>query len=129
MFCSCRFITAIVECRIYDVSLNRISQKRIGLFVHAFQNRSVGFLIEMPSEEIRSSPLNRETSESRVRGRPNLKAGAVVGEAADAVEGLVDELLADGVVTAGVVVRRILLPGDQLLRVEQVLVRPRPALV
>ena len=40
------------------------------------------------------------------------------------IQDKVDNLLADGVVTPGVVVRGILLPGHQLLRVEQLTVRP-----
>ena len=51
-----------------------------------------------------------------------LEAGAVVRELADAVEHEVDDLLADGVVAAGVVVGRILLAGDELLRVVQLAV-------
>lgn len=51
-----------------------------------------------------------------------LQAGAVVGDAADLVEDLVNELLADSVVTTGVVVGSILLAGDHLLGVEEVLV-------
>ena len=43
----------------------------------------------------------------------------------DAVDGDVDDLAADGVVSPRVVVRRVLLPRDQLLRVEQRPVRPR----
>lgn len=48
-----------------------------------------------------------------------LKASAVVGGTADLVEDLVDHLLADGVVTTGVVVRGILLASDHVLGVEE----------
>lgn len=48
---------------------------------------------------------------------------------ADAVQDQVDDLLADGVVAAGVVVGRVFLPGDQLLRVEELPVGPRAHLV
>merc|ERR1719491_949568 len=51
-----------------------------------------------------------------------LEAGAVVRQLANAVEDQVDDLLADGVVAAGVVVGRILLAGDQLLWVVQLAV-------
>ena len=40
-----------------------------------------------------------------------LEAGARVGELADAVEGQVEDFLADGVVAAGVIVGRVLLAG------------------
>ena len=44
------------------------------------------------------------TTASSVEDEEALKAGAVVGKLADAVKDLVDNLLADGVVTTGVVV-------------------------
>ena len=67
-----------------------------------------------------------------------LETGAVVRKLTDAVQNAVDDLLADRVVTAGVVVRRVFLrnvewkrtiilnylAGDELLRVEELLVRP-----
>jgi len=48
-----------------------------------------------------------------------LEARAVVGDATDLVEDLVDELLADSIVATGVVVGGILLACDHLLRVEE----------
>jgi len=51
-----------------------------------------------------------------------LQARAVVGQLADAVQGEVDNLLADGVVATGEVVGGVLLAGDQLLGVEQLAV-------
>lgn len=54
--------------------------------------------------------------------RSNLKPRAVVGETTDTVQGEVDDLLADGVVPARVVVRGVLLARDHLRRMEQVLV-------
>ena len=64
-----------------------------------------------------------------VEEEETLEAGAVVRELADAVEHEVDDLLADGVVAAGVVVGRVLLAGDQLLRVVQLAVRAGAHLV
>jgi len=58
-----------------------------------------------------------------------LQARAVVGELADAVEREVDDLLADRVVAAGKVVGRVLLAGDELLRVEELAVGARADLV
>jgi hypothetical protein len=54
-----------------------------------------------------------------VEDKETLQTRAVVGDAADLVEDLVDELLSDRVVAAGVVVGRILLSGDHVLGVEQ----------
>jgi len=51
-----------------------------------------------------------------------LEPGALVGQLANTVQNQVNDLLADGVVTTGVVVGRILLAGDQLLRVKQLAV-------
>ena len=48
---------------------------------------------------------------------------------ADAVQDQVDDLLADGVVATGIVVGRVFLPGDQLLRVEELPVGPRAHLI
>ena len=48
-----------------------------------------------------------------------LEASAVVGQLANAIEDEVDDLLANRVVTAGEVVRRVLLTADELLRVEE----------
>ena len=45
------------------------------------------------------------------------------------VQNQVDDLLADGVVTAGVVVGRVFLASDQLLRVEQLAVGTRADLI
>ena len=58
-----------------------------------------------------------------------LEARAVVRELADALEAEVDDLLADRVVPACVVVRGVLLARDELLGVEQVLVGARAHLV
>mmetsp|Transcript_2757 Transcript_2757/g.8361 ORF Transcript_2757/g.8361 Transcript_2757/m.8361 type:complete len:472 (+) Transcript_2757:1024-2439(+) len=57
-----------------------------------------------------------------VEGEEALEAGAVVRELADAVEDEVDDLLADRVVAAGVVVGRVLLARDDLLGVVQLAV-------
>jgi hypothetical protein len=64
-----------------------------------------------------------------VEGEEALEARAVVRELADAVEDEVDDLLADGVVPASVVVRGVLLAGDDLLRVVQLAVRARADLI
>jgi len=62
------------------------------------------------------------TSTEGVEDEEALQTGALIGQLADPVQDQIDDLLADGVVTTGVVVRRILLAGDQLLGVEQLTV-------
>ena len=55
-----------------------------------------------------------------------LQAGAVVRQLPDPVQHQVDDLLAHGVVPSRVVVRRVLLPRNQLLWVEQLAVCAGP---
>jgi hypothetical protein len=62
------------------------------------------------------------TTADSVEDKEALETSAVVSELADAVEGEVDNFLANGVVATGVVVGGIFLTGDQLLRVEQLTV-------
>ena len=59
------------------------------------------------------------SSTEGVEDEEALQTRAVVGNAADLIQDLVDELLSDGVVATGVVVGRILLAGDHVLGVEQ----------
>ena len=49
----------------------------------------------------------------------SLETSALIGQLPDSVKDDINNLLADGVVAAGVVVGSVLLAGDQLLRVEQ----------
>jgi len=55
----------------------------------------------------------------RVEDEETLQTRAVVGDTADLIQDLVDELLADCVMTTSVVVGRILLAGDHVLGVEE----------
>ena len=59
----------------------------------------------------------------------SLEPGALVGKLPDPVQNQVNNLLADGVVTPGVVVGRVFLACDELLRVEQLAVGSSPDLV
>jgi len=62
------------------------------------------------------------TSSKAVEKEESLKAGTLISQFPDTVQDQVDDLLADGVVTTGVVVSSIFLAGDQLLWVEQLAV-------
>jgi len=62
------------------------------------------------------------TTTDSVEDHETLEASAVVGELADAVEGEVDDLLANGVVATGVVVGSVFFTRDQLLRMKQLAV-------
>mmetsp|Transcript_56617 Transcript_56617/g.100036 ORF Transcript_56617/g.100036 Transcript_56617/m.100036 type:complete len:463 (-) Transcript_56617:29-1417(-) len=79
-------------------------------------------------EEERAEAGARTTADG-VEEQEALQAGAVVRELANAVEHEVDDLLADRVVATRIVVRRVLLAGDQLLRVVELAVRARAHLV
>lgn len=69
------------------------------------------------------------TASEGVEDEEALQTAAVVGDTSDLVQDLVDQLLADGVVSPSVVVGRILLSGDQVFRVEQAAVGAGPDLV
>lgn len=65
---------------------------------------------------------SKTRSSSTTKGVENeetLKASTVVGNTADLVKDLVDQLLADSVVTTSIVVRGILLSSDHVLWVEE----------
>lgn len=67
-----------------------------------------------------SAKTGTGTTTEGVEDQETLETSAVVGHAADLVNDLVNHLLANGVVTTSVVVGRIFLASDHLLRVEQV---------
>merc|ERR1712151_610620 len=68
--------------------------------------------------EEQSSGTTARTSTNTVVDEEALETSALVGQAADLVHHLVDDLLADGVVTASVVGRRVLLVADHGVGVE-----------
>ena len=57
-----------------------------------------------------------------VEEKESLETGALVSQLPDAIQDLINEFFADGVVTTGVVVGSILLAGDHLLRMEELTV-------
>jgi hypothetical protein len=79
-------------------------------------------VVDRQALEEEGSETGTGTTTNGVEDKEALKASAVIGQLADAVEGEVDNFLANGVVTTGVVVGGIFLTGDQLLRVEQLTV-------
>ena len=52
-----------------------------------------------------------------------LQTGALIGDFTQFLQDGVDDLLADGVMTASVVIRRVFLAGNQLIGVEQFRIR------
>ena len=67
-----------------------------------------------------STETRPSSSTKGVEDQETLQTGAVVGHTTDLVQDLVNQFLANCVVTAGVVVGRILLSSDHLLGMEQV---------
>jgi hypothetical protein len=76
-----------------------------------------GQAFEQKRAETRTS-----TTANRVEDEEALETSAVVSEFADAVEGEVDDFLANGVVTTSVVVSSIFLAGDELFGVVELTV-------
>lgn len=76
--------------------------------------------------EINRQALHEQGTESRsssatkgVENEETLKTGAVIGDVANLVKNLINQLLANSVMTTSVVVGCILLSSDHLFRVEQ----------
>lgn len=76
-----------------------------------------------------STETRTSTSTKRVEDQETLETSAAVGDASNLVQDAINELLADGVVTTGVVVGCVLLAGDHVLGVEQASVGAGPDLV
>jgi len=70
----------------------------------------------------KSTEARSGTATSGVVYEETLETSAVVGELADTVQDKVDDFLANGVVTTGVVVGSVFLSGDQLLGVVELTV-------
>lgn len=66
-----------------------------------------------------STETGTSAATERVEDEEALKTTAVVGDAANLVQDLIDQLLADRIVATGVVVGRILLASNHVLRVEK----------
>lgn len=67
----------------------------------------------------KSTEAGTSSTTEGVEDKETLETRAVVGNTADLVQDLVNQLLPNGVVATGVVVGRILLASDHLFRVEE----------
>ena len=81
----------------------------------------LGFLPVIDGQPLHEEGCEAGTSAAAegMEDEKTLKPGALVGELADAIGDDVDDLLADRVVPASVVVCSVFLAGDQLFWVEQ----------
>merc|ERR1719453_1095827 len=84
----------------------------------------LGFLTVVDGQTLKHQAAETRSSATTdsVEDHEALQASAVVGEFSDAIKDKVHDLFANGVMTTGEVVRRILLTRDELLRVEKLAV-------
>ena len=76
-------------------------------------------IVDGQSFHQQSTEAGSGASTKRVEDQKSLQTGAVVRNASNLVQNLVDELLANGVVAASIVVGRVFLAGDHVLGVEE----------
>ena len=98
------------------VRLNN-SGRHLGGRGHGEGKLGLAAVIDRKTLQKEGSETGTRSTTGRVEDHETLKTGTVIGQLTDTVKDQVNNLLADGVVTTGVVVGSILLTGDQLLRV------------
>jgi hypothetical protein len=81
----------------------------------------LGFLSVINGEtfEQQRTESRASSSTNRVENEETLEASAAIGNLADSLKGKIHKFLSDGVVTSGIVVGRIFLAREQLVRVEE----------
>jgi hypothetical protein len=84
---------------------------------HSEGQLGLAAIVDGESLQEEGAEAGASSTTSGVEDHEALETSAVISQLADSVEDEVDHLLADGVVTTGVVVGSILLAGDELLRV------------
>jgi len=94
----------------------------LGRGVHGEAELGLLAVVDGETLEEEGAQAGASSSTDGVEDEETLETSAVVGELADSVEGEVDDFLANGVVTTGVVVGGILLAGDELLGVVELTV-------
>ena len=100
------------------VGLNNGS-RHLGCGVHGKLELGLLAVVGREALEKKGTEAGTGTTTEGVEDEESLETGTSVRELADAVEDVVDELLADGVVSTGIVVSGILLSADELLGVEE----------
>jgi hypothetical protein len=89
---------------------------------------SLAILDRQPFHE-KSSKSGAGTTPKGMEDQEALETRAIIGHAANFVKNLVDELLADRVMTAGIIVRSIFLASNHLFWVEQAAISASPHFV
>mmetsp|Transcript_2838 Transcript_2838/g.6222 ORF Transcript_2838/g.6222 Transcript_2838/m.6222 type:complete len:325 (-) Transcript_2838:54-1028(-) len=98
------------------------SSRDLGRGVHSEAQLGLLAVVDGQTLQQQRAQTRASTTTNSVEDQEALQTSAVISQLADAVQGQIDNLLADGVVATGEVVGSILLAGDQLLRVEQLTV-------
>jgi len=93
------------------------SRGHLGGRSHGEGELGLAAVIDGKALEEKRAETRASSSTSGVEDHEALETSAIVSKLADAVEDKVDDFLADGVMTAGVVVGSIFLARDNLLRV------------
>jgi hypothetical protein len=91
----------------------------LGSGIHAELQLALLAVVDGQALHQESTETRTSTTTERVEDQESLETGTAVGNAAHLVQNGVNKLLADGVVTTGVVVGGILLAGNHLLGVEK----------
>jgi len=94
----------------------------LGRRIHGETELGLLTIVNRQALEEQGAETGSSTTTDGVEDHEALETSAVVGQLADAVEGEIDDLLTNGVVTTGIVVGSILLTRDELLGVEQLAV-------
>mmetsp|Transcript_23795 Transcript_23795/g.51450 ORF Transcript_23795/g.51450 Transcript_23795/m.51450 type:complete len:498 (+) Transcript_23795:382-1875(+) len=96
-----------------------------------YGERELGLATEVHGQTLQEegAEAGSGSAASGVEDEESLQACAIVGHLADPVRYLIHYLLADGVMSPGVVVGRILLPADDLLGMVELAIRPGTNLV
>jgi hypothetical protein len=84
---------------------------------HSKRELGLTAIVDGKSLEKERTETRPASTTSSVENQEALKSGTVIGKLSDAVKAQINDLLANGVVTTGVVVRGIFLSRNELLRV------------
>jgi len=98
------------------------SSRHLGRWVDAESELGLLAIVHRQALEEQSTEARASTTTNRVEDEEALETSALIGELAEAVEGEVNNLFANGVMATGIVVGCVLLAGDQLLWVVELAV-------
>jgi hypothetical protein len=94
----------------------------LGSWVDAELKLALFAIVNRETFHQESTESRAGTTAKRVKDQETLETRAIVGNTANLVQDIINQLLANGVMTASIVVGSVLLAGNHLFRMEQVLV-------